>query len=79
MSENTQRTSDQSDTPMTDAAAFQLANDLRTPFLAQHVVVPVDFARAQEREIAQLRSHNTTLERSNARLRAKLGMKWRGR
>jgi hypothetical protein len=43
-------------TPKTDAAAFQLANDLRTPFLAQHIVVPADFARQQERRIVELES-----------------------
>lgn len=41
-------------TPKTDAAALQLANDLRSPFHAQQMVVPADFARAQERRIEEL-------------------------
>lgn len=36
-------------------------------------VVRADFARELERELNEAKSHNATLERSNARLRAKLG------
>lgn len=65
---NTQLTSEPVATPKTDAAAFLARQSNASP---PTFVVSADFAREQERRIAELESLVATLERSNRRIREK--------
>lgn len=62
--------SDQITTPRTDAVALSLFQ-WRQYTEGSKELVPADFARAQELRIAEMESHNATLEKSNKRLREK--------